>query len=56
MIELLENETWIDYMRRLKPDITDEEAEYILWNETCYPFDNETTLKQIYTILKQPNQ
>jgi apolipoprotein N-acyltransferase len=31
---------WIDYMRLFKPDITKEQAEFILWEETSYPFYN----------------
>jgi hypothetical protein len=39
--------TWLDIFRKYDPNITEDEATYILWNETCFPFDNETTLKQI---------
>jgi hypothetical protein len=39
--------TWIDVIRHYAPETTEQEAEYFLWNETCYPFDNETALKQI---------
>lgn len=39
--------TWMDLARRYKPDITEDELEYILWNETCYPFHAETTVKQL---------
>lgn len=44
--------TWLEVMRHYRPDITEEEAEYILWNETCYPFDLRTALKQIYYFFK----
>ena len=39
--------SWHAIMKHYKPDITEKEADYILWNETCYPFDNEITLSQI---------
>ena len=39
--------TWLNIFRKYDPNITEEEATYILWNETCFPFDHETTLKQI---------
>lgn len=29
--------TLFDYMKSLKPDITEEEAEFIIWEETAYP-------------------
>ena len=29
--------TWIEFMRRYKPSIKPDEAEYILWNETAFP-------------------
>lgn len=39
--------TWHDVVRHYKPEATDEEIAWLIWNETCYPFDNETTLRQI---------
>lgn len=30
------------------PDKSDEECEFILWEETCFPFSNEVMLEQIY--------
>lgn len=30
------------------PDKSDEECDYILWEETCFPFSNEVMLEQIY--------
>jgi len=39
--------SWIDLFRTYKSDITEKEVDYILWNETCYPFDNETTIEQV---------
>jgi hypothetical protein len=39
--------TWTEVVRYYKPDATDDEVEYLLWNETCYPFSDESTLKQI---------
>jgi len=29
--------TWFEYMVRFKLDLTRDEADYILFNETCYP-------------------
>lgn len=51
-----EGKTWGDVVRQYKPDATDEEVEYILWNETCYPFDTETALKQIHAFFNQNKQ
>lgn len=49
----MENEiSWLDYMKTFRPDITEEEAEYILWNETCYPFSDEITIKQLNAFFK----
>ena len=44
--------TWIDVIRHYKSDVTPDEAEYILWNETCYPFSDESTLEQIKSFFK----
>ena len=47
--------TWFDEMRKYKPDITREEADFILWEKTCFPFNAERTLSQIkeYLTTKQ---
>lgn len=45
--------SFVDLMKKYKPDITEEEADFILWNETCYPFDTEATVKQIYHFFKK---
>jgi hypothetical protein len=51
--EQVENKmTWQDVIRYYKPDATEEEIEYLLWNETCYPFSDETTLRQINNYFK----
>jgi len=42
-----QGKTWLEVMREFKPDITPEEADYILWECTCYPFSDEITLAQI---------
>ncbi|HVT84315.1 MAG TPA: hypothetical protein VHD35_03890 [Chitinophagaceae bacterium] len=47
--------SWLEVMKTYKPDITEEEAEYILWEETCYPFDDETTLERIKTFFTKDN-
>lgn len=41
------NKTWGELFRKYKPEITDKEIEFILWNETCYPFDDPTAVKQV---------
>jgi hypothetical protein len=32
---------WIDIFRKYDPEITEEKATYLLWNETCFPFSTE---------------
>lgn len=49
--------SWLDFCLKIKPDITEDEVNYLLWNETCYPFDDVTTcnqLEKILTELKSP--
>jgi len=48
--------TWGEVVRHYDPKITDDKVDYILWNETCYPFDNETTVKQIYQLFKKQGE
>ncbi len=39
---------WIDFMRYYDKSITDEIVDFILWNETAFPFtDLKTTVCQI---------
>lgn len=47
------NKTWGDVVREFKPGATDDEVNYILWNESAYPFaPYETIMKQIKTFLE----
>lgn len=32
------------------PDKSDEECDFILWEETCFPFSNEVMMEQIYAM------
>lgn len=41
-----EGKTWLQVAQEIKPDISEELVEYILWNETCYPFDSKIALNQ----------
>lgn len=42
--------SWIDAIRYYWPDHTPAQCDYILWNETCYTFSAELTLKQLYEL------
>lgn len=49
--------TWGEVIRAFKPDASDEEVDFVLWEHTCYPFDNEMTLKQLEQFYeKEKNQ
>lgn len=39
---------WNEVFAYYFPDLSSSEIDNILWNETCYPFDTEKTLDQIY--------
>ena len=51
-IEDLENKTWGEIVRHYKPEATDEEVDFILWEQTCYPMDNFTTIEQLNVLFK----
>jgi hypothetical protein len=40
--------SFFDIIKHYKEDVTEEEAESILWNETCYPFSTAIAIRQIY--------
>jgi len=45
--------TWFELMKYFEPDITEEIAEFILMNETAFPFsDNRMTVYQVRSALR----
>ena len=43
-----ENMTWIDLVRKHIPDVTEEQADFILWEKTAFPLASvEVVEKQI---------
>lgn len=38
------------------PEMEEEEVEFLLWEETCYPFSLSQTLKDIYNIYLEKNK
>lgn len=48
--------TWIDCMIYYDPSVTEDQANNILWNQTCYPFCSEITLRQIKEYLTKETQ
>lgn len=44
--------SWGDIVRHYKPDVTDEEADFILWEKTCYPMSTVETIKQLNEFFK----
>lgn len=46
--------TWLEWMRKIKPDISPSECDDILMCETAYPFsDLKFTMKQARKVLKR---
>jgi len=45
--------TWLDLVRKYLPGISDEYADFILWEKTCFPMgDKKTIEKQIKEFVK----
>ena len=42
----------IDCVRYYFPDVSNREADYILWEKTCFPFDSDIWLTQLYNLYK----
>ena len=52
MNEIIENgKSWLEVAKEIIPEITEYQVSFILWEETCYPFDDATALKQFKKIL-----
>lgn len=43
--------TAVDLVKYFRPDWTDEECDFYLWEHTCYPFSLEGTIRQLNTKL-----
>lgn len=47
---------WIEIVKHYWENISDDQASYILWNLTCFPFDTDEALNQLYELyLEYPN-
>jgi len=42
--------TPIDCVKYYFPEKSDKEADYILWEKTCFPFDTDMYLTQLYNL------
>jgi hypothetical protein len=47
-LEQVKGMTWRQVFDYYMPDAEPHMADVILWNETCYPFDTQKTLDQLY--------
>jgi len=44
---------WVDVFKYYFPKMKKKDAVHLLWEETCYPFDHQTALQQIYEIYQK---
>ena len=42
----------LDLVKYFSPNITNEEADFLLWEKTCFPFSLEETIKQLNEMFK----
>ena len=47
-----EKMTWPQVFRHYWPSMPEDEIDFLLYEHTCFPFDHEQTLKQIYKMYK----
>lgn len=40
--------TWKEAIKYYFPNAEDDECDFILWEKTCFPFDREYTLDDLY--------
>lgn len=45
MVQQEERRNMIELVREHLPGVSDEEAGYILWNHTCFPFGTQEQVK-----------
>jgi hypothetical protein len=46
-VEQAKKMPYIDWVKHFKPDWTDEQCEFYLWEYTCFPFGFKETIKQL---------
>jgi len=51
-IDMANKMPFIDWVKHFKPDWTDEECEFYLWEYTCFPLHFAETIKQLNEQLK----
>jgi hypothetical protein len=51
-IEQANKMPYIDWVKHFRPEWTDEQCEFYLWELTCFPFHYEETIKQLNEQLK----
>ncbi len=51
-IEMAKEMNYIDLVKHFRPDWTDEECEFYLWEYTCFPFGFKDVIKQLNEQLK----
>jgi hypothetical protein len=46
--------TWIEFVKFYEPNITDDNADFILWNESAFPMTTDLKFisKQIYSAVR----
>jgi hypothetical protein len=44
----------IDLVKYFKPDLSDEECDYILWQKTCFPMSLKRTIEQLNEMFLAP--
>jgi hypothetical protein len=46
-IEMANKMPFIDWVKYFRPDWTDDECEFYLWELTCFPFGFKDVIKQL---------
>jgi hypothetical protein len=46
-IEMANQMPYINWVKHFKPDWTDEQCEFYLWEYTCFPFGFKDVIKQL---------
>jgi hypothetical protein len=51
--EQIQGKKWNEVMQYYWPEISDEEAAFILDNQTCFPFSDKITHDQLYELYRK---
>jgi hypothetical protein len=52
IFEDVKGKSMVEVVQRYWPEATDQQANFIIWEMTCFPMNTEIALKQLYDLYR----